>query len=64
MKIPKKYSYVIFAIVMYVGGLLGMWVSDFLGGFFTFLGAAGGLVVFAIAVYPTYILVKRTESEW
>ena len=64
MRIPKKFGYVLFCLIMFLGGYIGMWVGELLGGVFTPFGLIGGLVVYAIALYPTYHLIKRTESEW
>jgi len=64
MKIPKKYGYLMFCIIMFIGGWLGNWVGSLLGGIFTPFGLIGGLIIFGLALYPTYYLIKRTESEW
>lgn len=49
---------------MFIGGWLGNWVGSLLGGIFTPFGLIGGLIIFGLALYPTYYLIKRTESEW
>ena len=64
MKFPKKYGYVLFCVIIFAGGYVGNWVGSLLGGILSPLGLIGGLITYAIVLYPTYMLIKRTESEW